>query len=168
MNRRRMLKCLSGLSLLSMTAASSVWAAESGKPPLRKTKAEWAALLSPAAYRVLFEAATEHPHSSPLNLEKRDGTFVCAACYLPLFDSAQKFESGTGWPSFWRSLPGAVVTESDHSLIYPRTEYHCARCGGHHGHLFDDGPPPTGMRYCNNGVALQFVPRANKLPALRI
>jgi peptide-methionine (R)-S-oxide reductase len=167
MNRRRMLNCLTGLSLFSLSLGWSARAAESARPSLRKSKAEWAALLPAPAYRVLFEAATERPYSSPLNQEKRDGTFVCAACYLPLFDSKQKFDSGTGWPSFWRSLPAAVGTESDHSLVYPRIEYHCARCSGHHGHLFDDGPPPTGMRYCSNGVALQFVPRAEKLPALR-
>ncbi|CAN5361528.1 peptide-methionine (R)-S-oxide reductase MsrB [soil metagenome] len=165
MDRRLLLKCLSSLTMFPV--ARAVADDKRSAAPSIKTKAEWAALLSPAAYRVLFESATEHPDSSPLNLEKREGTYICMACYLPLFDSAQKFDSGTGWPSFWRPLPGAVLTEADNNPVYPRIEYHCARCGGHHGHLFDDGPPPTGMRYCNNGVALQFVPRANSLPPLR-
>ncbi|WP_333857642.1 peptide-methionine (R)-S-oxide reductase MsrB, partial [Denitromonas sp.] len=107
------------------------------------------------------------PGSSPLNDEKRDGTYICAACFLPLFDSATKYDSGTGWPSFWQPLTDAVNTQRDFKLIWPRTEYHCARCGGHQGHVFDDGPQPTGQRYCNNGLALQFVVRGQTLPALR-
>jgi peptide-methionine (R)-S-oxide reductase len=134
---------------------------------LDKTKAEWARLLPQAAYQVLFEAATERPGSSPLNQEKRAGTFLCAACFLPLFSSTAKYESGTGWPSFWQPLLDAVATKTDYKLIWPRTEYHCARCGGHQGHVFDDGPPPTGKRYCNNGVALRFVAEGEALPALR-
>ncbi len=135
--------------------------------PLRKTKDEWRALLSAAAYNVLFEEGTERPFSSPLNAEKRDGTHLCAACLLPLFDARTKFESGTGWPSFYQPIEGRLGTQRDWRLVFPRTEYHYARCGGHQGHVFDDGPEPTGQRWCNNGVALQFVPAGEELPALR-
>jgi peptide-methionine (R)-S-oxide reductase len=122
------------------------------------TPAEWRKLLGPQRYAVLREAATERPFSSPLLNEHRRGTFVCAGCALPLFNSATKFESGTGWPSFWKVLPGAVVTRPDHSLLMERTEVLCERCGGHLGHVFDDGPKPTGLRYCMNGLALNFRP----------
>ncbi len=132
------------------------------KPP--KPRAEWRKRLPRERYEVLFEEATERPFSSPLNQEKRAGTFVCAACKLPLFEAKAKFESGTGWPSFFQPIPGSLGTKRDFKLIWPRTEYHCARCGGHQGHVFDDGPPPTGQRYCNNGLALEFVPEGEPLP----
>ena len=135
--------------------------------PLAKTRADWAELLSPEVFRILFEEDTEYACSSVLLTEERDGTFLCAACLLPLFDSGSKYESGTGWPSFWEALPGTLATKTDFKLGYPRTEYHCARCGGHQGHLFEDGPPPSGLRYCNNGLALVFIPRGKPLPELR-
>jgi peptide-methionine (R)-S-oxide reductase len=127
-------------------------------PPLVKTDEEWRQMLDPAAYAVLRHEGTERPFTSPLNGEHRPGVFVCAGCALPLFTSAMKFDSGTGWPSYFTTIPGAFATKTDTKLILPRTEYHCAKCGGHHGHVFDDGPPPTGLRYCNNGVALRFIP----------
>ena len=126
--------------------------------PIVKPDAEWQRELDPAAYKVLRHEGTEAPFSSPLNDEHRPGIFVCAGCALPLFSSDMKFDSGTGWPSFFTTIPGAFATKADHLLLVERTEYHCAKCGGHHGHVFDDGPAPTGLRYCNNGVALRFIP----------
>jgi peptide-methionine (R)-S-oxide reductase len=134
---------------------------------LEKSKAEWRRLLDPQAYRVLFEEATERAFTSPLYDEKRKGKYICAACFLPLFDSEAKFDSGTGWPSFYQPIEGRMGTKRDFKLVLPRTEYHCTRCGGHQGHVFNDGPPPTGQRWCNNGVTLRFVPEGEELPPLR-
>jgi peptide-methionine (R)-S-oxide reductase len=138
-----------------------------GSFPLEKSRSEWRELLSPEAYAVLFEEQTEPAFSSPLDGETRDGTYLCAACFQPLFDSSTKYDSGTGWPSFWAPIEGRVGTRRDFKLIIPRTEYHCARCGGHQGHVFNDGPPPTGQRWCNNGVALRYAPAGEPLPKLR-
>jgi peptide-methionine (R)-S-oxide reductase len=123
-----------------------------------KTDAQWRKLLSPAAFNVLRREDTERPYTSALNKEKRQGTYACAGCAKPLFSSATKFESGTGWPSFFRPLAGGIGTTTDYKIGFPRTEVHCSRCGGHLGHVFDDGPKPTGKRYCMNGVAMKFTP----------
>jgi peptide-methionine (R)-S-oxide reductase len=134
---------------------------EGAAPPaggLPTDDAGWRERLTPEQYAVLRREATERAGASPLNDEKRSGTYVCAGCGQPLFRSDTKYESGSGWPSFFAPLPGAVGTKRDHRLIWPRVEYHCANCGGHQGHLFDDGPEPTGQRFCNNGVALTFLP----------
>jgi peptide-methionine (R)-S-oxide reductase len=134
---------------------------------LEKPIAEWRELLPAREFAVLFEEATERPFSHPLNDEKREGTFLCAACNLPLFSSDAKFESGTGWPSFTQPIPGHIERKTDFKLILPRTEYHCIRCGGHQGHVFSDGPPPAGQRWCNNGLALWFIPGGDPFPPLR-
>lgn len=127
--------------------------------PLKLSVDEWRKRLDRAQFNVLREEGTERASTSPLNAEKRAGVFACAGCDLPLFTSEMKYESGTGWPSFFTTIPGAFATKKDFGLLLPRTEYHCVRCGGHHGHVFEDGPVPTRQRWCNNGVALKFVPR---------
>ena len=134
---------------------------------VEKSKDEWRKLVPQEAYLVLFEEQTERPFTSRLLEEKREGLYLCAACFLPLFESGAKYESGTGWPSFFRPIEKRLGTKWDFKLVYPRTEYHCARCGGHQGHVFKDGPRPTGQRWCNNGVALRFVAASEPLPELR-
>ena len=129
-----------------------------GERRIPQSDKEWLDALEPDAYRVLRREGTEAPFSSPLNEEHRNGRFVCAGCGKPLFESSHKFNSGTGWPSFFQAIEGSVETKRDFKLLMPRTEYHCADCGGHQGHVFKDGPAPTGLRYCNNGVALKFEP----------
>jgi len=162
MNRRDFLRLAMGGVALSaapvLLRAGAAWAAEV-VTPLVKSDAEWKHTLTPEQYDVLRQEGTEPPFTSPLLNEHRDGVFACVACDLALFPSAYKFESGTGWPSFYDAIPGHLQTKSDYKIIMKRTEYHCARCGGHHGHVFDDGPKPTGLRYCNNGVALKFIPK---------
>lgn len=168
MNRRDFSIRLAALALLPVLPAGCARATGARTLGQLGHDAEyWRPLLRPEQYRILFEEGTERAGSSLLNQEKRAGTFICAACFLPLFDAKTKFESGTGWPSFTQPMAKATGTQSDRKFGMLRTEYHCARCGGHQGHVFDDGPPPTGQRYCNNGLALNFVPQEEKLPALR-
>ncbi len=131
-----------------------------GKFEIEKSADEWRKILSPEAYAVMREEATERPFTSELNDEKRAGTFICAACELPLYAASTKYDSGTGWPSFFDVLPNAIGSKEDDTLFTTRTEVHCRRCGGHLGHVFNDGPQPTGLRYCMNGVSLKFVPAA--------
>jgi len=147
---------LAACSASGSKAAASTPTEYAGDDWRALTEADWKSRLSPAAFAVLRKHDTERAFTSPLEKEYRAGTYHCAGCDLPLFSSDVKFDSGTGWPSFWDVLPGAVGTSVDRKLFYPRTEYHCARCLGHQGHVFEDGPAPTGLRYCNNGVALTF------------
>ena len=159
MDRRHFLS-FAGTALAALAGARAFAADEAtafiGK--VVKTDDEWKVLLTPVQFHVLRQEGTERAFTSPLNDEKRKGTYICAGCALPLFESRTKFDSGTGWPSFWDGIKGRVDTRLDTRYPYRVVEYHCARCGGHHGHIFDDGPKPTGLRYCNNGVALKFVP----------
>lgn len=167
MQRRRFLK---HALLLGAATSLPVMLARASSPVIKVDLSadSWRGKVSDEAWDVLFREGTERPGSSPLNDEKRDGTFLCAACYLPLFSSEHKYESGTGWPSFTQPIQDEHIgTKRDFKLIIPRTEYHCARCGGHQGHVFNDGPSPQGERWCNNGVALRFVVRGETLPALR-
>jgi peptide-methionine (R)-S-oxide reductase len=162
MNRRQILWGGASVAVLGTaiwgSRLSSRPALADGPFPFTLTDAQWRARLSPAAYDVLRQGGTEYPGSSPLLNEHRAGIFSCAGCALPLFDAKTKFESGTGWPSFYEPLPHAVETSDDTSMGMDRTEVHCSRCGGHLGHVFNDGPPPTGLRYCMDGVALTFTP----------
>ncbi len=166
MTRRSFIGLLSTLGLAAKPHAADAASATARAPAapradrLELTDDEWRRRLSPAQYQVLRREGTERAGSSPLNGEKRRGRYVCAGCDHPLYASDMKFDSGTGWPSFFTTLPGAFETSTDYKLILPRTEYHCVRCGGHHGHVFNDGPKPTGQRWCNNGVALKFEPGA--------
>jgi len=153
--------------IIGLTAAATANVAGLGSALAAKIErlamstAEWRTKLSPEQYRILRDAGTERPHSSALNNEKRAGTYHCAGCDLALFTSSSKFDSGTGWPSFFKPISNHVETKTDYKLLFPRTEYHCARCNGHQGHVFKDGPKPTGLRYCNNGLALTFMPKAS-------
>jgi peptide-methionine (R)-S-oxide reductase len=161
MHRRLFLTLLGGSALVPfwldwVTAQGASRTMTSDK--IERSEEEWRELLTPEQFQVLREEGTERPGTSPLLEEKRSGKYVCAGCGQPLFSAAMKYDSGTGWPSYFTALEGALETRRDFRLLLPRTEYHCSRCGGHQGHLFDDGPQPTGLRYCNNGVALKFVP----------
>ena len=161
LSRRRFLMATAIASAAPMAAPLASWAAADpyAASPFRKlSDADWRAKLPPASYEVLRHEDTERPGSSPLLAEHRKGTFHCLGCGLALFKSDWKFESGTGWPSFYTAIPGALGKKVDLKIGVPRNEYHCAQCLGHQGHVFEDGPKPTGLRYCNNGVALKFVP----------
>jgi peptide-methionine (R)-S-oxide reductase len=181
MDRRTLLKAIAALPLAAKSAFATAQArgmkdiealqknwktflpagatVPSAAEPMKLSKDEWKKRLPPEAFKVMREEGTERAGTSPLKAEKRAGVYACAGCGLPLFTSEMKFESGTGWPSFFTTIPGVFGQKKDFYLIYPRQEYHCARCGGHHGHVFDDGPPPTNQRWCNNGVALKFIPK---------
>ena len=163
MNRRNLITGSASAVAVLATGAAALWRslpaqARTGSVEVTKSEAEWRALLSDAQYHILRGHGTERAGTSPLNGEKRKGLFHCAGCDLAAYSSEVKYDSGTGWPSFWEALPGAVGTSEDNSLFMTRTEVHCSRCGGHFGHIFDDGPPPTGKRHCINGLALTFRP----------
>ena len=156
--RRNFLAWLSAGAALPVLTACGSAPAQARNFPVKRSDAQWRAKLTKQEYYVLRQAGTERPYSSPLDKEKRAGTFACAGCSNRLYSSSTKYDSGTGWPSFWKPLPGAIATDVDYKLGYPRTEVLCADCGGHLGHVFDDGPRPTGKRYCMNGVAMDFLP----------
>jgi peptide-methionine (R)-S-oxide reductase len=162
---RRTFTATSLIALVAGAAGVRQAIAAGGTPKMfeiTKTPAEWRKILTPAQYRVLRDHGTERAFSHPYDKLYDPGTYHCAGCDLPLFSSETKYNSGTGWPSFWKTLDNTVGTQSDRSFFMVRTEYHCRRCGGHQGHVFEDGPKPTGLRYCNNGVALKFVPKDKK------
>ena len=161
MNRREFVAGSLGLILASLffrKGSSGSEMTEFKIERIHRSAKEWKAILTSEQFRILRKEGTERPHSSPLLNIKEKGAYVCAGCDLPLFTSEMKYDSGTGWPSFYTSIEGRLETKTDYKLFFPRTEYHCARCEGHQGHVFDDGPPPTHKRFCNNGVALKFVP----------
>ncbi|HWV58899.1 MAG TPA: peptide-methionine (R)-S-oxide reductase MsrB [Longimicrobiales bacterium] len=179
MDRRTFIASLVGASAIpivgcSDTTAPPSWTDFLGEvdpptpPEVEKTKEQWQAALPPAVYAIMFENGTEPAYSHPLNNEYGAGTYVCFACNNPLFSSDTKYDSKTGWPSFWDRLPGSILyeLEIDREQTLPGIEYHCRRCHGHHGHVFGDGPPPTGRRHCNNGLSLKFIPEGDPLPPL--
>lgn len=157
-SRRSLLGWIGASASFAALTACGSGRAEAKSFPVSLSEAQWRKKLSRSEFNILREAGTERPYSSPLNEEARNGTFVCAGCANKLYSSKTKYDSGTGWPSFWKALPGAVGTSTDLKIGYPRTEVHCADCGGHLGHIFSDGPEPTGKRHCINGVAMDFVP----------
>ncbi len=167
MDRRQFVTGVASLFALSLLPGCI--SRSKAEPKLVKSKAEWKALLPYENFHILFEDGTEYPFSSPLDKEYRPGTYICFACHQPLFDSKTKYDSKTGWPSFYDFIPGALGTKLEFNLLFlaARTEYHCSRCGGHQGHVFPDGPAPTFQRYCNNGLGLRFIPTGNNLPELR-
>lgn len=172
MRRRTLITGLLALPALPLVSRFSLGDSDTREAPMHVTPLDhppeyWKEKISPEAYNVLFKDGTERAGSSPLDKVYDPGTYICAACQAPLFSSDDKFDSGTGWPSFTRPIEGSMGKKQDFKLIWPRTEYHCARCGGHQGHVFNDGPPPTGERWCNNGVALAFIPGGEPLPEPR-
>lgn len=178
LGRRQFLASMAAAGGLMLLPLKSAWSemvktfhpvkqSDQALKPLDRSADEWRELLDQEAWEVLFREKTERAFSSPLDKQTAEGTYICAACYLPLFSSAAKYDSGTGWPSFYQAFAGHMGTRVDRKMIWPRTEYHCIRCGGHQGHVFEDGPAPTGQRWCNNGLALKFVPASDSLPPLR-